>query len=105
MQAFAISFVVRAAALMPLMIIVATGLWLLTKKLGFMRLDQPFSPADTRTWPLSFAAFNAGVYGLVFAAVLAVIGDNALSAGISAGVATLISLRAVPVIAFRHFNK
>jgi hypothetical protein len=102
MYEFATGFLLRAAVLVPTMVVVVMALWALMKKLGYMRLDQPFSGADTRTWPLPFAVFDAIVYGLMFAVSLSVFGEGMLSTGAAAAITTLIALHLVPRLVSRR---
>ncbi len=80
MNDFAFGFLIRAAVMLPALMIATAGIWLAMKKLGFVRLDQPFDKSDMRTWPLSYAMRDSVIFGLVFAAAVALLGNAELSA-------------------------
>jgi hypothetical protein len=73
---FAIGFLARGAVMLPTILLMTVGVWLAMKKLGYLRLDHPFNASDMRTWPLSYAAIEATVFSLVFAALAAAFGDS-----------------------------
>ncbi|MFA5955484.1 chloride channel protein [Hyphomicrobium sp.] len=96
MTEIAFGLFVRATALITIMVVLSACAWLTLKKLGRMRLDQPFSTTDLRTWPLRFATVDAAIYGATFAAIHTALGDNTISVAVAAAGSTLIALRAVP---------
>lgn len=101
---FASGFLARSAVMIPAILIVSAGLWMMMKKLGVMHLDEPFNPSDMRTWPLSWALADGALFGLVFAAIAAALGDNEGTVAIGAGAASLITLGAVPALFVRSRN-
>lgn len=93
---FLYGFLARSAVLIPTVVVVGAGIWLFSRKLGFLRLDHPFHRTDMRTWPLAYAAVNAAVFGLLFAAVAAALGDHEIAVGAAAGVAAIVTLGVLP---------
>ena len=96
MPDFAYGFLTRSAVMLPTLIAVSAGVWLVLNKLGVMHSSAPFNASDMRTWPLAYAIGDAALFGLIFAAVSAALGDGQLSAAISAGTAALIALGPFP---------
>jgi hypothetical protein len=103
MLEFLYGFLARSAVMIPTVVIVGTGIWLMLRKLGLLRLDHPFNRTDMRTWPLAYAAVNAAIFGLIFAAVAAALGDHEISVGAAAGVAAIM-LGVLPML-FERFQK
>jgi hypothetical protein len=99
MTDFAIGFLARSAVMLPIILLMSGGAWLAAKKLGYLLLDQPFNASDMRTWPLSYVAIEATVFGLVFAALAVAFGDSEFSTAIAAGTAALAATGGVPAIA------
>jgi hypothetical protein len=95
---FALGFLARSAVMIPAILIVSAGLWTTMKKLAIMHLEEPFNPSDMRTWPLSCALADGVLFGLVFAAMAAALGNNESSIAIAAGAASLIALGVVPAL-------
>ena len=95
---FATGFLARGAVMLPTILLMTVGVWLAMKKLGYLRLDHPFNASDMRTWPLSYAAIEATVFGLVFAALAAAFGDSEFSIAIAAGTAALAATGGVPAL-------
>jgi hypothetical protein len=102
MHEIAFALLVRAAALIAIMVVLTACTWLALKKLGLMHLDQPFTRTDLRTWPLSFALVDAVIYATIFAGLHAALGEDAIAAGASAAAAALICLQAIPAIIERR---
>ena len=98
---FATGFLARSAAMLPIILLMTVGVWLAMKRLGHLRLDRPFNAADMRTWPLSYAAIEATVFGVVFAALAAALDDSAFSIAIAAGTAALAATGGVPALISR----
>lgn len=95
---FLSGFLLRSAAMIPAVVLASAAMWFVLKKLGVMRLEQPFDTSNMRTWPLSYAIAEAFAFAVVFAAVAAALGDSQLSAGVGAGVAALVTLGVVPAL-------
>ena len=95
---FAYGFLARSAVIIPILVAVSAGLWLALNKFGVMRSDAPFNASDMRTWPLAYAVGDAALFGLIFAAVSAALGEGQLSIVISAGAAALIALGPLPAM-------
>jgi hypothetical protein len=103
MHDFAFGFLIRSAVLVPTLIIVFAGTWLVLNNRGGLRRDLPFNSSDMRTWPLSFATFEATIYGAIFAAIVSALGDGAISIAVAAAAASLIAIGAVPsLLSFRR---
>ncbi len=98
MTDFAYGFLARVAVMIPTLVIVAAGFWYGLSKLGVMRSAGPFNVRDLRTWPLSFALVEAALFGVIFAAVTAALGDSQYSAGVAGAVSALLTLGPVPVM-------
>lgn len=103
MQDFAFGFFIRSVVLVPTLVIVFAGTWLVLNKLGGLRRDLPFDSSDMRTWPLSFATVEATIYGAIFSAIVSALGDSAVSVAVAAAAASLIAIGAVPaLLSFRR---
>ena len=98
---FAYGFLARSAVMIPTLIAVSAGVWLVLTKLGVMHSNAPFNASDMRTWPLAYTIGDAALFGLIFAAISAAIGDGQLSAAIGAGTVALITLGPVPAMLAR----
>lgn len=85
-------FLARAAVMVPVIVLFSALMWGLLTKLGKMRPEAPFNAADMRTWPLAFAMGYAALFGVIFAALAAWLGDSQWSSGIAAGGAAFLSL-------------
>ncbi|MFT3729929.1 MAG: hypothetical protein QM780_00685 [Hyphomicrobium sp.] len=95
------AFLIRVSALITIFVVLTASLWAAMKKLGYLRLDQPFSATDVRTWSLSFAILDATFYGTVFALFKEALGENPISIAIAAAAASLVALRALPALVAR----
>ena len=95
---FAYGFLMRCAMMVPTIMIVSIGAWTILRKLHMMRLDAPFDAADMRTWPLAYALADAAIFGLVFSAIVAALGDGQLTAAAGGGGAALVAVGAVPLL-------
>jgi hypothetical protein len=95
---YAFGFLARGAVMIPTILLVSAGLWMMLKKFGVLRLEEPFTASDMRTWPLSYALGEAAIFAVVFAAIAAALGNNQGSIAIGAGVASLIALGIVPAL-------
>ncbi len=98
MHDFLSGFLLRSAAMIPAVVLASAAMWLVLKKLGVMRLEQPFNVVDMRTWRLSYAAAEAFAFAVIFAAVTAALGGTPLSIFVASGVASLIALGVVPIL-------
>ncbi len=96
---FAIGFLARSAVMLPIILLMTAGVWLAMKKLGYLRLDHRFNASDMRTWPLSYSAIEATVFGVVFGALAAAFGDSEFSTAIAAGTTALAATGGVPAFA------
>ena len=56
-----------------------------------MRITDPFSPSDMRTWPLGYTMADAAAFGLLYTCLTALVADDLLSGCIAAGGAGLIA--------------
>lgn len=102
MHDFIIRLFIRGVALIPLLVIVSASAWLVTNKLGYLQLAKPFTATDVRTWSLAFTSLAAAIYGAIFAVILSALGDTGLSVAIASGTASLVTLRAAPLLASRY---
>jgi hypothetical protein len=91
-------FLLRSAAMIPAILLTSAAMWLVLRKLGVMRLQEPFDAGDMRTWPLSYAAAEGFLFAVVFAAIAAALGDSKFSVSVGAGVAALVALGVAPVL-------
>ena len=98
MPEFMVGFLARIAVMIPVLLIVSGGTWLLLQKLGIMRPDAPFSGQDMRTWPLRYAVAEAALFAVIFAAVSAALGESEFSAAIAGGAAALIAIGGAPIL-------
>lgn len=96
MLEFAHGFLMRSAVMVPTIMIVSIGAWTILHKLEMMRLDEPFDAGDMRTWPLVYAIGDAAIFGLVFAAIVSLLGDGQLAVAAGGGGAAFIAIGAVP---------
>jgi 4-hydroxybenzoate polyprenyltransferase len=101
---FAWGFAARAAVMIPTILLVSALCWWVAQKFGYAMRDVPFDVRNMRTWPLRFAMGEAAVFGAVFAATSAALGDNAMANGLSGGAAALVTLGLVPLL-FPKFRK
>lgn len=92
------AFLVRSAVIVPVVMIASFGAWIILRNLQLMRLDDPFDAADMRTWPLACAMADAAVFGVVFSAIVAALGDGQLTAALGGGGGALVALGAVPLL-------
>lgn len=99
---YTLGFLVRSAVMIPSILLFCAALWRVGKKLGWLRLDQHFNPSDMRTWPLSYALADAGIFAVVFAAIAAALGDSQYAVAMGAGAASLIAIGVVPALAGGH---
>lgn len=95
---FAHGFLMRSAVMVPVLLVASIGAWTILRKLQMMRLDDPFDAADMRTWPLAYAMADAAIFGLVFSAIVAALGDGQLTAAAGGGGAALVAIGVVPLL-------
>jgi hypothetical protein len=91
-------FLTRSAVMVPVLMLLSIGAWTALRKLQLMRLDEPFDAADMRTWPLAYAMGDAAVFGLVFSAIVSLLGDGQLIVAAGGGGAAIVALGAVPLL-------
>ena len=85
-------FLIRLAVMLPTILIVASLVWVLLRRLGVVTPDAPLEPANMRTWPLSFLPADAALFAVIFAFVAAWLGEGDWTAAIAGGVAALIAV-------------
>jgi hypothetical protein len=95
---FAYGFLARSAVMIPTIIIVTAVLWFGLSKLGVMRPAGPFDAHNMRTWPLSFAVVEAALFGVIFAAVSAALGEGEFSVAIAGAIAAFLMCGPAPTI-------
>jgi len=91
-------FLLQSAVIVPALMLLSIGAWVILRKLRLMRLDEPFDAADMRTWPLAYAMADAAVFALVFSAIVATLGDGQLNVALAGGGGALVALGAVPLL-------
>ena len=101
MSDIAPTILIRVSAVMAILVVLAASAWIILKKRGYLRLDQPFNAADLKTWPLSLVVLDAAIYGAIFVGFQAAFGDNLVVVAIAAAVATVIGLSVVPKLMAR----
>ena len=52
-------FLLQSAVIVPVLMLLSVGAWVILRKLRLMRLDEPFDAADMRTWPLAYTIRSA----------------------------------------------
>ena len=94
MAEFFAQWLMRASVMVPVMIVLAAASWWIFGRLGVMKRDALFAPADMRTWSLPFALGDAIVFSLVFSGIAAWMGDSSAAAAVAGGFAALVALAA-----------
>ena len=92
MSDFAYQVLIRLAVMLPTILIVATLVWVLSRKFGAVAPDAPLDPKNMRTWPLSFVLADAALFAVIFAFVAAWMGEGDWSAAIAGGVAAIVAI-------------
>ncbi len=98
MLEFANEFLARSAVMVPTMLLIAAGFWWVSRKRGWLRADEPFTMSNVRTWPLAYVLADAILFGLVFSALAATLGDGELWAAASGGLAAFVTLAIGPMM-------
>lgn len=98
MLEFARGFLMRSAVMVPTIMIVSIGAWTILHRLEMMRPDEPFDAGDMRTWPLIYAIGDAAIFGVVFAAIVSVLGDGQLAVAAGGSGAAVVAIGAVPLL-------
>src|SRR5262245_35707353 len=102
MPRFFVEFLSRLAVMLPIVLFLVAGLWLIfTRRLQATRV-QPFSPSDMRTWSLRFALLDATVFAVTFALFSTWMADSQFSAGVAGGLAAVIAMAIMPWLAARY---
>lgn len=92
MPSFVTDALIRLAVLLPVMLIVAAGLWFACRKAGMLKTDTPFTRADLRTWPLRYVLADAALFAVVYAIVIAWLGDGDASTPIAGALAAATAI-------------
>lgn len=95
---FLSEFLARSAVMLPVIVLVSAAAWWIAGKLGLLKPERPFDPADMRTWTLVFAIGDAAIFGLVFALAATLADDTQLSTSVAAGLAAAVAIGIVPLI-------
>ena len=95
---FAYGLLMRSDVMIPACISVAAAIWFGLSKLGVMKPAGPFDARNMRTWPLSFAVIDAALFGVIFAAVSAALGEGEFSVAIAGGAAAFLTFGPAPAI-------
>jgi hypothetical protein len=104
MLEIALGFLARSAVMIPVLVLVSAGVWLALRKLGWLKLDGPVDMRDMRTWPFSYVMVDAAIFGLVFAAIASVPGDNAYGSALGGFAAALVSFGIVPSLLAKYWR-
>jgi hypothetical protein len=94
----------RAAVILPVMLLLAALAWFSFKKAGIVKSGVPFNPGDMRTWPLRFVLVVAATFTLSFSVILALIGESTYTAGIASGISAVLALGVTPRLAARFLK-
>ena len=98
-------FAIRAAVMLPVIVVMAALAWVALKRFGAMTPGAPFNAADMRTWPLGFALTDAAIFGIVFAGIAAWMGEGEWTGAVGAGVAALVAIGLAPRLAERVLRR
>ncbi len=101
MPDLAYQFLIRLAVMLPTILIVASLIWVLLRKLGAVAPGVPLEPANMRTWPLPFVLADAALFAVIFAFVAAWMGEGEWSAAVAGGVAAVIAVGFGPLLVKR----
>jgi hypothetical protein len=96
MADFLQQFAMRAAVIVPTVMIVAALMWWAARALGVRGTSQAFDIRNMRTWPLKFALADAALFGATFALVAALMPESSWSAAVGGGVAALVAIAIGP---------
>lgn len=100
MSDFLTQFTARLAVMVPVLVLVAALSWYALKRLGYLT-NGTFSAADMRTWPLRFAMADALIFGVIFAAIHAGLGDSELTAAVAGAASAIVAIGIAPKLAER----
>jgi hypothetical protein len=101
MREFLLEFLARLAVMLPVVLLLASGLWLIFNR---RRRAQIYSPHDLRTWSLRFALLGGAVFATTFALFSTVMADSQFSAGVAGGLAALVAVGVLPWLATRYWR-
>jgi hydrogenase/urease accessory protein HupE len=101
MPDFLIQVFVRLGVMLPVILFVVAVIWLVLKKRGIVKSGVRVDAADMRTWSLGFALADATVFALIYALVLAWIGDGDWSAAVAGGASAIVAVGIFPRLAAR----
>ena len=92
MPDFAYQVLIRLAVMLPTILITATLVWVLFRKFGSVTPATPLNPRDMRSWPLSFVLADSALFAVIFAVVVAWLGQGEWSAAIAGGAAAVVAI-------------
>jgi hypothetical protein len=101
MPDFLYQFLIRLGVMLPTILIFASLIWLLFRKLGAVTPGVPIEPSNLRTWPLSYLLADAALFAVVFAFVAAWLGEGEWTAAIAGSIAALIAVGLGPLLVKR----
>ena len=102
MPDFAYQVLIRLAVMLPTIVITAALVWALFRKFGAVTAATPLNPRDMRSWPLSYVLADAALFAVVFAFVVAWMGQGEWSAAVAGGVAAIIAVGLGPLVVARY---
>jgi hypothetical protein len=102
MSDFLVHFLSRLVIMLPVILLLVGGLWLMFNGRGVTRAAPSFNPSDMRTWSLRFALLDGVVFAVTFALLSAWMADSQFSAGIAGGLAAVVAMGVLPWLAARY---
>lgn len=98
---FLSQFLIRAAVMVPVMLIVTALLWLAFKRFGYVGTGAPFEARNMRTWPLSAVLADVALFAVTFAVVATVLGDGEWTSAAGGAIAAIVAVGLGPLLAAR----